>query len=250
MLNRMAAQIAAAQLSALRRNRTVVAAPPFTALLTPGGAASANYAVFCSPGDPIDDLGESLATLQAAFAPAPARFELIDEAGPGAVDALVAAGIRVTGRYPLLTLDPASLVMPAVPHGVSVAAVSTAAQAAEAQQVANTAFQTQTDGEPDAPGKPTGGGTVLARVDGQPAATAYWTAVADGITEIVGVATMPGLRNRGLGRLVTAAAVRWAAELAGVTLAWLTPGGERADRIYRRIGFTPTAHAVHLSASG
>ena len=83
--------------------------------------------------------------------------------------------------------------------------------------------------------------------NGHPAASAVWTGVADSVTEIAGVATLPSARNRGLGSLVTAAATRAAADLAGATLAWLTPGHDGADRIYRRLGFAPTATAVHLS---
>jgi predicted GNAT family acetyltransferase len=78
-------------------------------------------------------------------------------------------------------------------------------------------------------------------------AVASWTPVADGVTEIVGVATLPGFRRRGIGALVTAHTVRAAATLAGVTLPWLTPGDNGADRVYRRIGFSPAATAVHLA---
>jgi hypothetical protein len=46
---------------------------------------------------------------------------------------------------------------------------------------------------------------------------------------------------------VTAHTVRAAATLAGVTLPWLTPGDSGADRVYRRIGFSPVATAVHLA---
>lgn len=249
-LDRIAARIAAAQLSGLSRGRTVVAAPPFTALLTPGGPEYANYAVIAEPGTPVRELGASLDVLRAAFSPAPVRFELIDEAGPGAVDALVAAGIAVTGRYPLLTLDLAELVMPPTPAGVTVEVVGTQRHAIEAQAVVGAAYGRALGGEPDAPGEPVGGGSVLLRVDSRAVATAFWTPVADGVTEIAGVGTVPEYRNRGLGSLVTAAAVRAAAELAGVTLAWLTPGHDGADRIYRFVGFAPTAHAVHLVGGG
>jgi predicted GNAT family acetyltransferase len=71
--------------------------------------------------------------------------------------------------------------------------------------------------------------------------------VADGVTEIAGVATVSEYRKRGLGALVTAVAVQAAAERAGVTLAWLTPGSDGADRIYRSVGFEPVATAVHLT---
>lgn len=245
----MAVRIAAAQLAGLSRCRTVVTAPPFTGLLTPGGAGFNNYAVAARPGRPVHDLGTSMTELTKAFAPRPVRFELIDEASPGAVPALLAAGLTETGRYPVLTMDTAGLVMPPTPDGVTVRVSATLRDATDANAVADVAFGTGDDREPETPGDPTGGGSVLALVDGTAAATAFWTAVADGVTEIAGVATLPEFRNRGLGAFVTAAAVRAATDLAGATLAWLTPGHDNADRIYRRAGFAPAATAVHLIAN-
>lgn len=247
MSNDLAVWIAAAQLTGLSRVRTVVPAPPFTGLIKPGAPAFVNYAVAAKPGEPVDKLGDALDELRAAFPPGPIRFELIDEACPGAVAALEAAGLTVIGRYPVLTLEVADLRMPTTPGGATVEVSKTKQDAVDADRVANTAFGSPA-GDPDAPGDPASGGSVLARVNGEPAAAAFWTAVADGVTEIAGVATLEEYRGRGLGALVTAAAVQAAVELTGVSLAWLTPGHDGADRIYRRVGFTPTAHAVHLSS--
>jgi GNAT superfamily N-acetyltransferase len=244
----MAVRIAAAQLSGLSRGRTVVAAPPFTGLLTPGGAAFNNYAVAERPGSPVHDVGDALAVLGGAFAPNPVRFELIDEASPGAVEALLEAGLEETGRFPLLTLDTAKLIMPDTPEGVTVRVSATLRDAIDAEAVAGAAFGMSDGREPTEPGDAAGGGSVLARVGGRAVATAFWTPVADGVTEIAGVATLAEFRNRGLGALATAAAVRAATDRAGVTLAWLTPGNDGADRVYRRVGFVRTATAVHLVA--
>ncbi|HET9138011.1 GNAT family N-acetyltransferase [Actinophytocola sp.] len=244
--NVVAARIAAAQLSGLRRKRTVVSAPPFIGLLTPGGHPYLSYAVGARPGTAITDLADSLPVLRDAFAPNPMRFELIEEANPGAADVLRAAGLRETGRYPLLTLDVADLVMPPAPDGASVQVLTTLQDAGDAQAVAAAAFDSPMQ-DPHPPGEPADGGGVLARLDGRPVAAAFWTPVADGVTEIAGVATLPEYRTRGLGALVTAAAVASAGRLAGATLAWLTPGSDGADRIYRRVGFMPTATAVHLT---
>jgi GNAT superfamily N-acetyltransferase len=245
-----AERIAAAQLAGLSRRRKVVPAPPFVGLLTPGGSVYQNYAVAAEPGEPVREFGDSLEILREAFAPNPVRFELIDEASPGAVAMLEAAGLAVVGTYPLLTLDARELIMPPAPApaGVAVRVSKTKQDAVDAQTVADVAFESEPGGEPDAPGDLVDGGSVLAEVDGRPVATAFWTAVADGVTEIAGVATIHEYRNRGLGGLVTAAAVQTAAERAGVSLAWLTPGHDGADRVYRRVGFAPEATAVHLTA--
>jgi GNAT superfamily N-acetyltransferase len=163
------------------------------------------------------------------------------------VEALLAAGLTVTGRYPLLTLETENLVIPPTPPGTTVEVAGSKQDAVDSQRVASAAFGSPMDQDPPAPGDPRDGGSVVARVDGNVVATAFWTSVADGISEIAGVATSPEYRNRGLGALVTAEAVRAAVELAGVRLAWLTPGHDGADRSYRRVGFAPTATAVQLS---
>jgi GNAT superfamily N-acetyltransferase len=243
----VAARIAAAQLSGLSRVRTVVTAPPFAGLLKPDGPTYLSSVVAEKPGQPVTDLGDSLDVLRAAFEPMPLRFELIDEACPGAVEALLAAGLTADARYPVLTLATEHLVLPDTPPGITVHVAETRQDAMDSLRVASAAFGSPVEGDPPAPGDPQDGGAVVARLDGTAVATASWTSVANGVTEIGGVATSAGFRNRGLGALVTAEAVRAAVDLAGVQLAWLTPGHDGADRIYRRVGFRPTAHAVHLS---
>ena len=119
---------------------------------------------------------------------------------------------------------------------------ASAAAGSSASASASAAAASVSSVEPD----PADGGSVLATLDGEPVATAAWTAVAGGVTEIVGVATLAAHRSRGLGGLVTAHAVLAAAE-AGGALPWLTPGDDGADRVYRRLGFTPVATAVHLA---
>ena len=95
-------------------------AGPFTGLMDPAANAFFSYAVATTPGEPIADVAEALRTLRAEFAPAPARFELIDDASPGAVSALLAAGAKIDGRYPVLSLVCADLAEPPVPDGVTV----------------------------------------------------------------------------------------------------------------------------------
>ncbi|MGB9377558.1 MAG: GNAT family N-acetyltransferase [Mycobacteriales bacterium] len=58
----------------------------------------------------------------------------------------------------------------------------------------------------------------------------------DGVTEIVGVATLPSARRRGLGAAVTARLVADAEE-RGVTLIFLSAGSEDIARLYAQLGF-------------
>ncbi|SDD88478.1 GNAT family N-acetyltransferase [Actinokineospora iranica] len=249
--DRLASRIAAAQLAGLSRDRAVIPAGPFTGLLSADGPGYMSYAVATHPGEPVrdaDKVARSLEILRAAFPPGGLRFELIEQACPGAADTLAAAGLTVTMRIPLLVLDPADLLLPKPLDGVAIDVVRTTADLAASAEVARAAFGAP-PGEPPTspPPAPENGGSVLATLDGEPVAVASWTPVAHGVTEIAGVGTAENHRRKGLGALVTAHAVRAATDLAGVRLAWLTPGSEDADRVYRTVGFVPTATAVHLA---
>ncbi|MGH3864039.1 GNAT family N-acetyltransferase [Actinokineospora sp.] len=243
----LAVRIATAQRNGLARSKTVIPAGPFTGMLTEGGHPMASYAVATEPGKRVTDLAGSVEVLRAAFPPGLLRFELIEQACPGASDLLIAAGLMVTARIPLMTVDPADVTVPEIPHGVTIQRVTTAGDATAANAVAHVAFGAP--GEPGVSGEPgpvEDGGSVLARLDGKPVAVASWTGVADGVTEIAGIATAEEHRRKGLATLVTAYAVRTAAERAGVTLAWLTPGDDGAEKVYRQVGFSHVADAVHL----
>lgn len=234
----------------LQQTRRVVPAGPFTGLLAVDGPAYLSYAVASRPGEAVTSASEvvqAIALLRETFPPETLRFELIDQACPGAAGLLEAAGMRVTMRIPVMVLDPVEAEVPATAAGVTVAYIDTEADRIEGAKVAGAAFDFEGDLPTGPPPRPEDGGSVLARVDGEPAAVASWTQVADGITEIVGVGTTTEHRRKGLGALVTAHAVLAAAELGGATLTWLTPGGDDADRVYRKVGFTPVATAIHLA---
>ncbi len=99
------------------------------------------------------------------------------------------------------------------------------------------------DGEsPRAPS----GGAVIAYLASEPVAAASWTRVVDGVSELVGIATAPHWRRRGLAGVVTAAAARKAFG-AGATLCILSPGDETAMRVYARAGFRRVATMLHWS---
>lgn len=75
---------------------------------------------------------------------------------------------------------------------------------------------------------------ILARIGGQPVATALGSVAAGGVV-IANVTTVPEERGRGLGRAVTLAAMRAGAD-AGATIAVLQ-STELGHGIYRRLGF-------------
>jgi predicted GNAT family acetyltransferase len=57
-----------------------------------------------------------------------------------------------------------------------------------------------------------------------------------GVAEIVGVATLPSARRRGLGAAVTAALARHARDL-GTGVVFLSAGSGDIARVYERVGF-------------
>jgi GNAT superfamily N-acetyltransferase len=63
-----------------------------------------------------------------------------------------------------------------------------------------------------------------------------------GVTEVVGVATLPSARRRGLGALVTATLVE-EARRAGVRTVFLSAGSDDIARVYEKVGFARVATA-------
>jgi len=246
-------RIARAQLTGLSRSRRQVVAGPLVGLLHEDDTWYLSGMVAAEPGQPFDKdaVPAALETIRAEFAAAGRWLsaELVQEASPGLAEALEANGMTVVSRPPLLVVEPADLNAPELPEGVTVHGVSSQDEQAEANAISADAFETDGSGsryQPD----PMNGGWVLVRAGGVPVASAGWTAVADGVTEIAGVGTIHTHRRRGYGAIATAYATRQAFERAGATLAWLTPGDAGADRIYRRLSYQPKATAVHLGDPG
>ncbi|SHF46237.1 GNAT family N-acetyltransferase [Streptoalloteichus hindustanus] len=245
----LAARVAVANLASAARSRRRVPAGPLVGLLHEEPVEYLSYVTAARPGVPVptEAVPGALRVLRAAFAVEGRRprAELVDEANPGLVAAVRAAGFAEDDRFPLLVLDPADLGVPAVPPGVEVAQVGTLDEARRAKKISDAAF-----GLPGSAAKPPGdpydGGAVVALLGGVPVATAEWTAIAGGVTEIAGVATVAEHRRQGLGSVVTAHAVLAAAR-AGADLCWLTAADDAASRVYQRIGFRRAATAVHLT---
>jgi predicted GNAT family acetyltransferase len=249
----IAARIASAQLQGLSRSRRQIVAGPLVGLLHDRDQWNLSVAVAADPGTAFDpeEAPWALDTIRQAFA-AEGRWlsaELIEEANPGLADALAANGMTAVSRLPLLVVEPSDLVVPGLPTGVTVSVVTSDAEMDAANAVAGDAYEMEGLGSSFQP-EPANGASVLVRLDGIPVATAAWTAVADGVTEVAGVGTLHSHRRRGFGAIATAVATQQAFELAGTTLAWLTPGDDGADRVYRRLGYAPKATAVHLGDPG
>lgn len=82
--------------------------------------------------------------------------------------------------------------------------------------------------------------TAVARIDGQPVAVGTHQPV-DGVTEIVGIGSLPAFRHRGAGAAITSALVDDALA-RGIDTVFLSAGDETIARVYERIGFRTIGH--------
>lgn len=175
------------------------------------------------------------------------RVELVQACPAGMAEALRAAGLDVTGldvtglaatgRPVRLAAAPGELRAPAPPDGVRLVPVDSPARQAQVDAVRGAVFDEVPDSSRPPGTDPGLGGSVLALCDGLAVAAASWTAVGEATSEIVGVATVPGERQRGIGAAVTGAAAAGAVR-GGADLVWLSSGDPAAQRLYRALGFT------------
>jgi GNAT superfamily N-acetyltransferase len=210
-------------------------------------------------GDPVtvDDVHAAIALQQEAGLPA--ALEWIHERSPEVAAAARAAGMPVEELPLLVADDPVDVVLPA---GVRLFLVGAEdPELAEYQRVATEAFA-HPGGPVDAGEAPldtsreaeartavlreriADGRTVMmvAIEDGRPVAVGSHQPVdVDGteVSEIVGVATLPRLRGRGLGAGIVSALVEHARETAD--LVFLAAGDDDVARVYERIGFARVA---------
>jgi predicted GNAT family acetyltransferase len=77
-------------------------------------------------------------------------------------------------------------------------------------------------------------------------ASVGWHQPLEGASEIVGVATLPAFRRRGLGAAVTATLVADALE-RGIELVFLSADDERVARVYAKVGFERVGTACAAS---
>ena len=197
----------------------------------------------------------------------PETFEWIDELAPDVGSAAKADGMRVV-LHPLMVLAAERFTASPLPDGVDVgivgpdddlaslsavaevgfaapgtdpgeAGVVEAAAAAKTQNPDTIAFQR---------GRMLAGLTVAAaaRVSGAVAAVG-WHQPLGGATELVGVATLPSFRRRGMAGAVTGTLVADALE-GGVETVFLSADDDDVARVYERVGFRRMGTAGAASA--
>jgi len=213
-----------------------------------------------------EDVRAAVALQQAAGLPA--ALEWVPECSPEAAVAAKGAGLTVEELPLLVAVDPVDVLLPV---GVRLYLVGADdPELARYQRVAATAFA-HPGGPCDVSDEPmdtsaaahartaalreriASGRTVMmvAVEDGEPVAVGSHQPVdIDGseVSEVVGVATLPRLRGRGLGAGITSALVAHARETAD--LVFLAAGDDDVARIYERVGFARLATTAVAEPTG
>jgi GNAT superfamily N-acetyltransferase len=190
------------------------------------------------------------------------RLEYLPALAPAVEPALLAAGFTVEARIPMMVCRPSDAVPQPVPADIELRVPGSRADRTRLARVQRAAFGDPEDEpepedrpEPEPDGEDTGdvpdgrGGLAVVARDtgtGEVVGGGMGTVVLSGTTELVGLAVAEAYRRRGI-----AAAVTWElsrlADRAGVTTAFLTPGGGVAERVYARVGYRPVGEMLHIS---
>lgn len=243
--------------AAAARTHDAVYVPPFALFFNPNDSLRFyNYAI---PLEPIDAVGpEMIAALRAEFARRQRllRFEFIRQYAPDLAPALDAVGLVEEGENPLMVCTHASFRPAPVVPGLEIRRL--APESPRDHLAAFISVQGQSFGEDDRV-EPTdaqvedlrrrleqGSRCFLALLHGRPVAAGAHTVPIDGFAELVGIATLPEYRRRGIATALIAS-VAEAAFGAGVQVAFLGAADERAGRVYERVGFLPYATALAYS---
>jgi ribosomal protein S18 acetylase RimI-like enzyme len=192
---------------------------------------------------------------------APESFEWVAQTSPGLRAAAQDAGLSVTDHPLLVLVDPSATV--AVPSGVTIRLATPEDDPGLLRAVANVGFSfpgTESDeaGTADVERARAGasperdafereriarGLTVMAvaEMDGHPIAVGSHQPVGE-VTEIVGVATLPAFRRRGIGAALTTY-LTVDARARGCEIVFLSAGDDAVARVYERVGFERVATA-------
>jgi ribosomal protein S18 acetylase RimI-like enzyme len=207
-----------------------------------------NYAL---PLTPIHVVSPSLLDqVRAAFA---AQYRtpcvtFLDQFAPALEPALLAAGWHMISRQTVLVCTRPTLVQPPLPPNVTMVTVSAdspldvireALDVNEQGFDPNAAPATEQDAAQFRP-MLAGCQALVLRLGGQGVSGGIFVPIHDGVTEVMGVATLAAFRRRGFAAMVTAHVAQAAFEY-GADLVFLVAKNDAAARVYQRVGFQPCA---------
>lgn len=226
---------------------------PFLATFDPGSALV--YLSYAIPDDGAAPSSAEVAALIDAytFRHRIPRLEYVPALAPEVEPVLLQAGFVAEARVPMMVCRPADAVPHPTPDGIELLVPRTDEELTGYLRVQREAFgEDPAVSEADiasARRRVDGGGlTILARdtETGAPAGAGAATGIIGGTTELAGLGVPESYRRRGI-----AAAITWElsrlADRAGVTTAFLTPGGGVAERVYARVGYQSMGEMLHIS---
>jgi GNAT superfamily N-acetyltransferase len=213
-----------------------------------------NYAIPDGPGAASRNLTAPLDRLESEFRARRRvpRFEFVEACAPRLAEALEAHAFALENRAQLMICRRGKERAAPTVRGLDIATLDAATPLEEFVvflDVQRRAFglpygRPPSDEESLSLRETLGDGfAFLARIAGEPVATAMIQPQHEGLTELVGVATLEAFRRRGIGGFLSFAAVR-AAFLRGVSLAFLSAADARAGRVYEAAGFSPAGHSL------
>lgn len=245
-MNELIEALQAYQRKAAAHTRHTAAHPPFHLYIHPSDSFRFyNYAI---PDEPVEALSrEELEGLRAAFAAhgRTLRFEFLQEYAPKLRGLLDALAVPLEGENPLLVCTPQTWADVPGPVALDVRRLTPASsddEIAASINVGSRGFG-EVDREANAERiadmrRRLGMGSAyfVAWLKGEPVGVGAYTVPLDGFTELVGIATLPEARRRGIAGAVTAEMARHAFQ-EGVRTAFLTAADDDASRVYQRAGF-------------
>jgi predicted GNAT family acetyltransferase len=211
-----------------------------------------NYAIPDASARPTADEVARLAAAYETRGLTP-RLEYLPRLAPDVEPVLLAVGFAVESRVPLMVCRQGEQVAQPAPAGFELFVPTSDEDLLRMLTAQHEAF-----GETGPPTVANLGGLrrsvdagqliVYARElsTGEPVGGGACTPIADGVGEVVGVAVRTKFRGQGIAAAITAYLAD-AAFRAGAAEVFLTPGGETAERIYRRAGFQTTDEMLFMS---
>ncbi len=245
-MNELIPDLQAYQRKAAAHTRHTIAHPPFHLYIHP--TDSFRYFNYAIPDEPVEAFSQAqLDALAAAFAECgrSLRFEFLHEYAPkfrGLLDALV---VPLEDESPLLVCMPETFITVASPDSLQICRLTT--ESPDDDLAASMHVSSRGFGEEARSATPEriadlrrriglGGEYFVAWLGDQPVGVGAYTVPLDGFTELVGIATLPEYRRRGIAGAVTAEMAR-TAFAEGVKIAFLTAADDDASRVYQRSGF-------------
>jgi ribosomal protein S18 acetylase RimI-like enzyme len=181
------------------------------------------------------------------------RVEFLADLYPDLPERLASAGYQETRRQPVLLARPHDVQSPPLPAHAEVITISRASSLEEVRENMDTnalgfdepAGATEGQAEAFRAGLVASRAFTL-RAHGRTVTAGMFEAIMGGVTELMGIATLPEYRRRGFAAYLTAAMAQ-SAFAHGATLVFLCAVSEEAGRVYQRAGFRPRATLVEYA---